>query len=252
MPFPYVETTHANKPCIYVDVDKSYFFFGEGGRAAAIQAACDHTERLQVIIENKLGRKLTAIERTHGLARKESDIIVRRDQREKWETIFNPPKEKDPKPTDPYQRMLQEHLAEQERAKDPKAAHLRELSTKWQAEQDEKERRAKLAASPSRQKLVKEIRALRVAAMFDQNALDTDVIELQNLEKLAEEGGDFSQVGNLATEWQSAYKKRLTDAMQPLQAKIGKTQAEIQNMTTPLLVPPSESVTVTNEENSNV
>ena len=84
-----------------------------------------------------------------------------------------------------WEVLLAAYLAEQEKAKDPKAYELRRLSAKWQAEQAEKEREAKLAADPHRTEIAKKVSAMETAIRWDERATAAEVYEVGQLARSA-------------------------------------------------------------------
>jgi hypothetical protein len=174
---------------------------------AALRAFDEYATNLRNKIESNLGRQLTQKELHVGLQHVEDeDNFTRHKVKAERDAVFAPP----PDPRNWAEKMLDEHRAEKKRERDPQGAWLEEQVEELTAKKAEEERRAALASSPRRQKVVAHATAEKVAALFDPTLPASEVRAADHRLRLAKEG-NLRVYAKEANEFYTRHEQRLQE-----------------------------------------
>ena len=174
---------------------------------AALRAFDEYAISLRNKIESNLGRRLTEKELHEGLQHVEDENeYTRAKVKKERDALFAPP----PDPRNWAEKMLDEHKAQKKRERDPRGVWLEETVEELAAEKAEEERRAALAASPRRQKVVAHATAEKLAALFDPTLPASEVRGAEFRLQLAKEG-NLRVYAKEANEFYTRQEQRLQE-----------------------------------------
>lgn len=178
---------------------------------AALRAFDEYAIKLRNKIEANLQRPLSAKELHVGLEHVEDeDEFTRQKVKKERDVVFAPPADE----RNWAERMLDEHKAQKKRERDPKGAWLEERVAELAAENAEEERRAALASSPRRQKVVAHATAEKLAALYDPTLPASEIRAADHRLRLAKEG-NLRLYAKEANEFYARHEQRLQEQSAP-------------------------------------